>query len=630
MSRFFVLILCLAPIASAQNTDGLEQLVPKLMSAGDVPGLSLAVVRDGKLALARGWGVKNAETRVPADENAVFEAGSLTKPVFAYAVLKLADAGKIDLDAPISRYLPNYIPDERVNQITARHVLSHTTGFPNWRSGELKINFNPGERFGYSGEGFVYLQKAVEKITGIPAHELVAREVFGPLGMKHSSFVWQERLDAQLAAPHDLISRPRPTRKRTEANAAASLLTTAPDFARFLIALMNGAGLKKETVRQMFAPQSKVAENVDWGLGIGTERTKAGDTIWHWGDNGDFKCFAIAYPARKAAMVAFTNSTNGLSIMPELVAHVFPGERPALAYLKYARYDSPLPVLFRLALDKGGAAAAAELRKAEPADYRAVGYSLLAADRPDDAVEIFKALVDVHPDSRAHADLERARFEAGAYDVSVERDVAYGADELQKLDIYRPKDAGSMPRGAVLFLHGGAWRGGSKTQFAWHGRDLASRGLVAFSAGYRLAPQHRYPAAFEDAQSAVRRVREHAAEYGVDPKRVCAVGSSAGGHLVALLGWAEASPITHLSKESSPVLVIHGTADQTVPIEQSEFLITELKAAGVEAELLRIDGAAHGFHNKVETADAKRAWKAALGFLRRHLSLPGMAPTAQK
>src|SRR5215471_12239255 len=177
----------------------LERLIPDLMKKADVPGLSIAVIRDAQVMWCRGFGVANVETRQPVDDNSVFEAASLSKPVFAYAVLKLVDAGKLDLDTPLTRYLPGaYVEnDDRLNLITARIVLSHRTGFPNWRpQGQpLKIHFRPGEKFSYSGEGVVYLQKVVEHITGEPFDAFMKRTVFDPLQMTASSYVWQDKYE---------------------------------------------------------------------------------------------------------------------------------------------------------------------------------------------------------------------------------------------------------------------------------------------------------------------------------------------------------------------------------------------------------------------------------------------------
>ena len=175
----------------------LEQTIPHLMTEADIPGLSIAVIRDSKVIWTRGFGVTNAETKARVNDNTVFEAASLTKPVFAYAVLKLVDNGKLDLDTPLVKYLPGRYDvgdDPRLDQMTARHVLSHTTGFPNWRPrGDkiLKMYFSPGNRFSYSGEGFVYLSKVVEQITGESQQAFIKRTVFDPLDMKSTDLVWR-------------------------------------------------------------------------------------------------------------------------------------------------------------------------------------------------------------------------------------------------------------------------------------------------------------------------------------------------------------------------------------------------------------------------------------------------------
>ncbi|MCI0487981.1 MAG: beta-lactamase family protein, partial [Blastocatellia bacterium] len=293
----------------------LDRRIPRLMKEGDVPGLSVAMLRDGKLVWHRGFGVKNSKINDQVGDSTVFEAASLSKPVFAYGVMKLVEAGKIDLDTPLNSYLPgNYDvgDDARLNQITARRVLSHTTGFPNWRvrGGELKIHFTPGEKFSYSGEGFVYLARVVEHITGEKFDDLMKRLVFDPLGMKSSSYVWQEAYESQKTDSHNVKGEPTGRAKPNRANAAASLHTTAEDYGKFVAAILNRTGLKKETVRLMLTPQIKVDERgtnttnrpadrlspyISWGLGWGLEQTSDGLSFWHWGDNGNSKAFIVAY-----------------------------------------------------------------------------------------------------------------------------------------------------------------------------------------------------------------------------------------------------------------------------------------------------------------------------------------------
>src|SRR5437868_7849059 len=194
-----VLILVSAISASPQGKlptpADLEARVNELMRLGEVPGVSLALIEIGKIAWSHGFGVKNAQTKQAVDQNTVFEAASLTKATVAYAALKLVDQGKLDLDVPLAKYLPApYVEDERAAAITARNVLSHTTGFPNWRpDGKPLVTFFPaGERFSYSGEGFVYLGLVMERITGKLLQTIVKEQTFDPLNMKDSSLVWEE------------------------------------------------------------------------------------------------------------------------------------------------------------------------------------------------------------------------------------------------------------------------------------------------------------------------------------------------------------------------------------------------------------------------------------------------------
>lgn len=424
----------------------LETLIPRLMREGEVPGLSVAVVRGGRVAWRRAFGVKNAETKEPVADDTVFQAGSLTKPVVAYAALKLVEQGRLALDKPLADYLPKppVEGDERVRLITARHVLSHRTGFPNWRprGGALQIHFTPGERFSYSGEGYEYLHEVVERVTGEPLQATLERLVFAPLGMKDSSVVSLDRLEAQFANGHNGAGAPLPKPKQAEANAAASLRTTAGDYARFVVAVMRGEGLKRETVAEMLRPQvwldecvnctgravaAKLSDKLAWGLGWGLQRTADGESFWHWGDNGAFKCYVVAYPRRGDALVVFTNSTNGLSIHHEIIAAALGGEQPGIAWLKYETYDSPARNFLKAVLAKGAEAAAADYRaavkanpaaRADEAGMNRVGYQLLALKRVREAVEVFKLNVEAHPQS------------ANVYDSLAEAYAAAGEREL--------------------------------------------------------------------------------------------------------------------------------------------------------------------------------------------------------
>jgi CubicO group peptidase (beta-lactamase class C family) len=299
-------------------TGTLERDIPEPMKKGRVPGLAIAVIRQGKTYWLHGFGVKQAETGQAVTEGTVFEAASLSKPVFAYGVLKLVERGKLGLDVPLTTYLPKpYIQgDDRLKKITARIVLSHRTGFANWRGdgNALTIHFTPGERFSYSGEGYVYLQRVVEQITGQELNDYMIEAVFKPLGMRSSSYVWRRDFDDRTATGHNADGKPVPLWKPKEAGAASTLNTTVQDYALFVEAVLNRKGLKSATLREMERPQialdpecrncterepSELSSTLFWGLGWGIQRMKQEDDLWHWGDNGAFKSFVMAAPKSK-------------------------------------------------------------------------------------------------------------------------------------------------------------------------------------------------------------------------------------------------------------------------------------------------------------------------------------------
>jgi CubicO group peptidase (beta-lactamase class C family) len=331
----------------------LEHDVPGLMKKGGVPGMAIALIGGGKTTWVHGFGVKNAKTGQPVTAETVFEAASLSKPVFTYGVLKLVDQGKLDLDVPLTTYLPKpYIAgDDRLAKITARIVLSHRTGFPNWRGddGVLRIYFTPGERFSYSGEGYIYLQRVVEHITGKPLNEYMTEAVFTPLHMTSSSYVWRTDFDALTATGHDDHGTPVELWKPTEAGAASTLNTTAKDYALFVDAILTGKGLKRSTLREMETPQvaldpecricikrepKELSKNLFWGLGWGIQRKDGRDLLWHWGDNGAFKAFVMADPKSKSGIVLFANSEHGLEIAKPIVDKAMGTDSLAFAWLK--------------------------------------------------------------------------------------------------------------------------------------------------------------------------------------------------------------------------------------------------------------------------------------------------------
>ncbi|MES2199727.1 MAG: serine hydrolase domain-containing protein [Chlamydiota bacterium] len=321
-----------------------------LMKEKKIPGLSLAIIENAELTLSLELGVKNSQTQDPVVGDTLFEAASLSKPIFAYGILKLVEKGQLNLDTPLAEYLPysDITEDERINFITARMVLTHTCGFPNWRpkNKPLKIHFQPGERFSYSGEGFLYLQKVIEQISGLSLEDYIKKNVFIPLGMTHSTFIWvtdNTRASGHSPDGHPLKSRTEPP------NAAFTLHISTLDYAKFVIALFKKIGLKSETINKMFQFQVKVpkgsansidkrsdllSDSISWGLGWGLQRTKIGDSFWHWGDNQGVKCFIAGFRNHNRAIIIFTNSSNGLPVIAEIVQKYLDIPLPAFDWLE--------------------------------------------------------------------------------------------------------------------------------------------------------------------------------------------------------------------------------------------------------------------------------------------------------
>ena len=332
----------------------LNKSIPKLMSANNVPGLSIAIINGARIAWAMGFGVKDRASSAPVDRNTVFEAASMSKPVFAYAVMKLREKGILDLDTPLIKYTrePFLAGDQRLDRITARHVLSHTTGFQNTRTGEkpLKIHFNPGEKWMYSGEGYFYLQSAVTALTGRVSKEECSRfeddlkvcatdfdahmktNLLTPFRMNDSGYLRTAALSRNIARPHNGVGQLLPDREPTRASVArygamGGLLTTATDYARFLIEILepkpqDAFRLSRTSLTEMLRPQVKVEESKDhsvwWALGWKVVQTADHNLVSHGGDQTGFHSTSEICPARKSGYVILTNGDNGWKLIEDL------------------------------------------------------------------------------------------------------------------------------------------------------------------------------------------------------------------------------------------------------------------------------------------------------------------------
>jgi len=354
------------------STVELEAFIEQTMEKADVAGLSCTILNNSQLVYQKAFGYKNKSEGTFNDEQTLFSAASFSKPVFAYLVMLLAEEKIINLDKPLYEYLgkplceyPAYADlkgDERYKQITARMVLSHSTGFPNLRflepDGRLKFLFSPGERHSYSGEGIALLQMVVEEVTGRDLETLAQEKIFQPLGMTHSSYIWQPEFEANYASPHDEYDRPRGMDIHpTGAGAGGSMVTTAGDYARFLAGILNAKGQRKATVdemlkpqitinyKRMFGPNAWVTTDeyqdiaLAWGLGLGLFDSAYGRAFFHTGHSIGWQNYTVIYIDQGIGIVLLSNSDNFESIAEEIAKKAIGDIYSPYDWLGYVPFD---------------------------------------------------------------------------------------------------------------------------------------------------------------------------------------------------------------------------------------------------------------------------------------------------
>lgn len=377
MKRFFTLLVCAFALLMTQ------QAVAQKMSTKPENVASWAADKDGEISskeLIEATTKLAAERKIPLiqvayrspdryfafehstredvvadpDVQSTFQAASISKVVFSYIVLRYVDRGMIDLDKPLYKYFgkkgkldprfcnafetraENKLNMRRAKQLTARIVLNHRTGLPNWakktpgtkkEDRPLVFKCEPGEKYTYSGEGIWYLQRTLEHITGKSLEQMAREEVFEPFGMVSSSYVWLPRYKKQGAYGYNKNHEKRGRGVFKSGNAAYTLTTNVLDFSRFLEKVMVGEGLQPKTFKMwtnslMPAPR----EATSFGLGMRVSNHGAGkDEVWHHsGSNPNFRCRFMLFPERKSYLVWYTNSVYGAKIHKAMRSIYYP------------------------------------------------------------------------------------------------------------------------------------------------------------------------------------------------------------------------------------------------------------------------------------------------------------------
>ena len=366
----------------------IDATIVRLMRAAEVTGAGLAILNDGKIAYLKTYGVRDKDKNLPLTENSVMTGASFTKVVFAYMVMQLVQERILDLDKPVYRYLPKPLPeylgyeelasDSRYKQITARMLLSHTSGFANLRFLEpdrkLKIHFEPGSRYAYSGEGIMLLQRVVETITKQPVAALMQTRVFQPLGLTRTSMVWEDRFESDFANGYDEYGRSLGHERRKDANAAGSMQTTPRDFAQFMVTMAQGSGLSKQIRDLMLSPQIQISSKhqfptlatdttdanrsirLSYGLGWGLYWTPFGKAFFKEGHDEGWRNYTVCFSDKKSGIVIMTNSSNGEGIFKEALETLLRNTFTPIEWEGYTPYNQlpprkPLPQRNEIAVD---------------------------------------------------------------------------------------------------------------------------------------------------------------------------------------------------------------------------------------------------------------------------------------
>lgn len=309
---FFLLQRYQDPVKSKQEIigglDELDNYISEKIDNFDIDKLSIAIVSEDELIYSKDYGMEVGEQ---------LQAGSISKVVSSYCALSLVEEGNLSLDEPMTNYLKEdyFSNSEYGDEITLRMVLSHTSGLKNDASGEDRnISFEPGTKFSYSGGGFAYLQKVMEKITGRDYADYMDNKILRKLGMNNSTFVLGYNGEKRVRA-------------------ASSLVTTTSDLSKFFIELLNPKHLNKELIEEMMTPQVHVFNYISWGLGIGLYEGNYEDAIWHWGNNRNlYHTLAIFYTDSKTGVIIMVEGEDGDKVYKDIAHKAIGGDNSLFSF----------------------------------------------------------------------------------------------------------------------------------------------------------------------------------------------------------------------------------------------------------------------------------------------------------
>lgn len=375
---FLVLISgCAAPPLKPSIPNGLviDAEASRLMEREKVKGLALAVIDQGKVEYVAAYGHRNLANNLPLTTETVMYGASLTKTAFTYMLLQFVDEGRLRLDDSVADLLPKPLPeydsddydyrdlasDERWRKLTPRILLSHTSGFANFRwlepDKKLHIHSNPGTRYGYSGEGFYILQLILEQGLGLDVGKEMKTRVFDRFHMTKTSMTWRPEFSANLADGYKLDGSMEPHDERSGVSAAGSMDTSISDQARLWSAIVRGDGLSNASRAEMVRTQIPIASahqfptlaeetnignksiSLAAGLGLVTFQDKSGLAWFKGGHNDSTGNMVVCFENRKSCVVMLANDVRAERIFPDLARFIL-GESTMPWRWEYGWMDS--------------------------------------------------------------------------------------------------------------------------------------------------------------------------------------------------------------------------------------------------------------------------------------------------
>ncbi len=342
-------LLLAVSLVTQDAASRVDAVVGAELEAGRIPGAAIGIARDGKTVLAKGYGKADVEKGATVRPDTVFRIGSVTKQFTGAAVLLLRDEGKLSLDDPLSKFLPDF---PRGKDVTVRHLLAHTsgirsyTGLKEWRAimaedrtpdgmlalfRDLPFEFEPGERFAYNNSGYFLLGLVVEKAAGAPYAEVLRSKVFEPLGLKGTAVDAPGLEMAGRAVGYRALEkswRVADPISMTQPGAAGAMVSTIDDLLAWDAALHSGRVLRKESLEEMLAPgRLKDGNLTRYGCGVFLAGEGERRMVEHGGGINGFVSYLGRFPAKGLTVAVLVNREGyGAKGLASKVLKAFEGD----------------------------------------------------------------------------------------------------------------------------------------------------------------------------------------------------------------------------------------------------------------------------------------------------------------